>query len=247
MRSYQYITYLAKDDARKVQNYRISIVDLERTQLRWSRKGAILGSLKQGLQRTNTSLSNNRQEKLKLLSSIRGERSMHMNALTDLRAAANQLQQFFTVVKPAPTAPSRENKPSIASLKGNLDWPVSGRITRQFGVYKHPRFGTTTMSNGVEISAPQGADVRAVYDGQVVFAEWFKGYGQSVILSHPDGYYTLYAHNSELLVRRGESVQRAQTIAKVGSTGALEGKPSLYFEVRKKDQPVNPVEWLRRR
>jgi septal ring factor EnvC (AmiA/AmiB activator) len=103
------------------------------------------------------------------------------------------------------------------------------------------------MSNGVEIAAPHGTDVRAVYDGQVVFAEWFKGYGQSVILSHSDGYYTLYAHNSELLVQRGQTVLRAQAIAKVGATGALEGNPALYFEVRKKDQPVNPLEWLRKR
>jgi murein DD-endopeptidase MepM/ murein hydrolase activator NlpD len=78
-----------------------------------------------------------------------------------------------------------------------------------------------------------------------VFSEWFKGYGKSIILSHPGGIYTLYAHNSELLVQRGDTVARGQTIARVGSTGSLTG-PNLYFEVREKQQPVNPLAWLRK-
>ncbi|MCI0413271.1 peptidoglycan DD-metalloendopeptidase family protein [bacterium] len=247
LRSYQYIAYLAKDDSRKVQNYRASMVDLEQTRLRLEQEKRNLDRLRGDLQGAHDSLEASRQEKLRLLSSIRDEKSMHLNAMSDLRVAANQLQQFFAGAAPVPVLQSPENLPSLMKQKGALDWPVSGRITRQFGVYRHPRFGTTTMSNGVEISAPEGTDVRAVFDGQVVFAEWFKGYGQSVILSHSDGYYTLYAHNSELLVQRGQIVHRAQNIARVGSTGVIEGNPSLYFEIRKKDQPVNPREWLRRR
>jgi murein hydrolase activator len=87
--------------------------------------------------------------------------------------------------------------------------------------------------------------VMAIYDGKVMFAEWFKGYGKSIILSHPGGVYTLYAHNSELTVQRGDSVQKGQMVARAGSTGSLNG-PSLYFEVREKDQPVNPLQWLRK-
>ena len=247
LRGYQYITYLARDDSRKVESYRASLADLEQTRLKLEQERRNLAQLKDSLQAARDGLNLNRQEKLRLLTSIRDERSMHLTALTDLRVAANQLQQFFTIVKPSTIPPSVESLPSIARLKGYLEWPVPGRVTRQYGVSKHPRFGTKTMSNGVEIAAPHGTDVRAVYDGQVVFAEWFKGYGQSVILSHTDGYYTLYAHNSELLVQRGQPVHRAQVIARVGSTGVLEGSPSLYFEVRKKDQPVNPIEWLRKR
>ena len=248
LRSYQYITYLAKDDTRKVQSYRELMVDLDRTRMRLEQENRNLATLKTDLQTAQDGLQRSRQEQLRLLNSIRDEKSMHLNALSDLRVAATRLQQFFAEVDPlsiAPTPP--ENLASLAKLKGLLDWPVRGRITREFGVYRHPRFGTTTMSNGIEISAPEGTEVRAVCDGQVVFAEWFKGYGKSVILSHPDGYYTLYAHNSDLLVQRGQTVQRSQAIAKVGSTGAIEGDPSLYFEIRKKDQPVNPLEWLRNR
>jgi murein hydrolase activator len=247
LRSYQYIAYLAKDDSRKVQNFRASMVDLEQTRLRLEQEKRNLDTLRADLQVAHDSLEVSRQEKFRLLSSIRDEKSIHLSVMSDLRVAASQLQQFFAGAAPVPFSPNPENVPSLIKQKGALDWPVTGRITRQYGVYRHPRFGTSTMSNGVEISAPEGSDVRAVFDGQVVFAEWFKGYGQSVILSHSDGFYTLYAHNSELLVQRGQLVHRAQNIGRVGSTGVIEGTPSLYFEIRKKDQPVNPMEWLRRR
>jgi murein DD-endopeptidase MepM/ murein hydrolase activator NlpD len=110
---------------------------------------------------------------------------------------------------------------------------------------KHPKFGTMTMSNGIEIEAVEGAPVTAVYEGVVMFSEWFKGYGKSIILSHSGGVYTLYAHNSELSVQRGDQVQRGQVIARAGSTGSLTG-PNLYFELREKDRPVNPRTWLRK-
>ena len=129
--------------------------------------------------------------------------------------------------------------------QGLLDWPVRGKVVLEFGMQKHPRFGTTTMSNGIEIAADEGSNVQAVFGGQVVFAEWFKGYGKSIILLHPGGYYTLYAHNQDLLVQRGETVQKGQVIAHVGSTGSLTGA-GLYFEIRDKKQAVNPTGWLKR-
>jgi septal ring factor EnvC (AmiA/AmiB activator) len=248
LRSYQYITFLAKDDTRKVQNYRELMVDLEQTRLRLEQENRNLVSLKTDLQAAQDELQKSRQEQVRLLTSIRDEKSVHLSALSDLRVAATRLQQFFADVNPLAIMPAPpENLSALSKLKGALDWPVPGRVIRQFGVYRNPRFGTTTVSNGIEIDAPEGTEVRAVCDGQVVFAEWFKGYGKSVILSHSDGYYTLYAHNSELVVQRGDIVERGQAIGKVGSTGAIEGTPSLYFEIRKKDQPVNPMEWLRSR
>jgi murein hydrolase activator len=247
LRSYQYITFLAKDDTRKVQSYRELMVDLDQTRLRLEQENRNLVSLRNDLQTTQAALEESRQEQLKLLNSIRDEKSMHLSALSDLKMAAARLSQFFADVNPLSIAPPPENTMNLAKLKGALDWPVlGGRVTRLFGLYRHPKFSTTTMNNGIEISAAEGADVRAVCDGQVVFAEWFKGYGKCVILSHSDGYYTLYAHNSELLVQRGQSVDRAQVIAKVGSTGTIEGAPSLYFEIRQKDQPQDPLQWLRR-
>lgn len=115
-----------------------------------------------------------------------------------------------------------------------------------YGPQRHPRFGTITVNNGIEISANQGADVNAVADGTVVFAEWFKGYGRLVILSHSGGYYTLYAHDSQIMVARGDSVRQGQVIARAGDTGGTLNQPTVYFEIRYKDQPIDPMTWLRR-
>jgi septal ring factor EnvC (AmiA/AmiB activator) len=242
VRSYQYITFLAKDDNRKVQKYRESIQEMEQTRLRLEQENRNLALLKNDSQDIQKALQLSRREKLRLLAAIQDEKEMHLRALSDLRTAASNLQTFFVNV--GPSALNAQGA-SLASSKGFLDWPVRGNVIREFGMYKHPRFGTVTMSNGIEIAAREGTHVRAVYDGQVVFAEWFKGYGQCIILSHAQNYYTLYGHNSLLLVQRGNMVGRGQVISRVGSTGALSGS-SLYFEIRRRDEPQNPFEWLRR-
>jgi septal ring factor EnvC (AmiA/AmiB activator) len=245
VRSYRYISYLARDDHRRVQQYGVALNQMEQAQLQLEQEWRNLAALKQDSVEAHNALLRSRQEKLRLLGAIRDQKEMHMGALNDLRVAASQLQQFFSRATPSIQPNELSSAVSLAQFKGRLDWPVRGKIIRDFGVSKHPKFGTTTVNNGVEISASEGTPVRAVFDGEVVFSEWFKGYGQCIILSHPQGFYTLYGHNSELFAERGKRVQRGQWIASVGSTGALNG-PSLYFEIRKKDEPLNPHEWLRK-
>jgi murein hydrolase activator len=244
LRTYQYVTFLARDDSRRLQEYREAMKEKESMQMRLEQEDRNMAQLKQDLEQAHTDLVKSRTEKTRLLQSVQTERSTHLGALNELKAAASQLQGFF-IRQSEPEIEELASGVEISRFKGALDWPVRGRIIRNFGMIKNPKFGTTTMCNGIEIETAEGAPVMAIYDGKVMFAEWFKGYGKSIILSHPGGVYTLYAHNSELTVQRGDSVQKGQMIARAGSTGSLNG-PSLYFEVREKDQPVNPVQWLRK-
>jgi septal ring factor EnvC (AmiA/AmiB activator) len=119
-------------------------------------------------------------------------------------------------------------------------------VASAFGRQEHPKFRTVTYNRGIEISAAMGRPVLAVYDGTVLYADWFRGYGRLVILDHGGGYFTLYAHASELLVKVGDQVTRGQPIARVGDTGSLEG-PQLYFEVRHRGKPQDPLAWLERK
>src|SRR5262249_47736620 len=161
------------DDNRKVESYRDSMEKLEETRMRLQQENRNLAALKQDLEQAHAELLHSKQEKLKLLAAVQEQREMHLSALSDLSRAASQLQSFFSNVPedfpPAPTAAS------LIRYKGLLDWPVHGRIIRDFGIYRHPRFGTTTVNNGIEIAADEGADVHAVFEGRVVFSEWFKG------------------------------------------------------------------------
>jgi murein DD-endopeptidase MepM/ murein hydrolase activator NlpD len=117
-------------------------------------------------------------------------------------------------------------------------------VVSAFGAQVHPRFGTRTFRNGVDIEASEGRDVTAVFAGHVVYTGWFKGYGNLIILDHDNEYYTLYAHVADILVKEGDDVRQGQRIGTVGDTGSLEG-PRLYFEVRHQGKPQNPEQWLR--
>jgi septal ring factor EnvC (AmiA/AmiB activator) len=132
----------------------------------------------------------------------------------------------------------------FASQKGRLSMPAQGRIVASFGRHKHPEFNSFTVSNGISISAPNGADVRSVYDGKVIFSDYFKGYGNMVIVDHGDGFFSLYAHNSKVFKRAGASVSKNEVLASVGDVDSSKGS-ILYFEIRYQGKPVDPTPWIR--
>jgi murein DD-endopeptidase MepM/ murein hydrolase activator NlpD len=119
-------------------------------------------------------------------------------------------------------------------------------VVTAFGAQVHPRFGTRTFRNGVDIAAAEGRAVSAVHPGQVIYTGWFKGYGNLVIVDHGAEYYTLYAHLADIAVDEGDDVRQGQRIGTVGDTGSLDG-PRLYFEVRHQGKPLDPEQWLRER
>ena len=122
--------------------------------------------------------------------------------------------------------------------------PTKGEITDGFGRHKHPDFNSYTVSNGITIAAPQGAEVRSVYDGQVIFADYFKGYGNMVIVDHGGGFFSLYAHTSRIVKKVGTTVARNEVIASVGDADSTRG-PMLYFEIRYQGKPVDPSPWFK--
>ena len=128
--------------------------------------------------------------------------------------------------------------------KGRLAWPVRGQLVGRFGRETHPRWGTLTMNNGIDIETPVGTPVHAVARGRIEYvSEDFGTYGQMVIINHGDGYYTLYGHLSQIGVTVGQEVTSGATIASSGDSGSLKG-PILHFEVRKGGTSLDPEGWL---
>ena len=99
--------------------------------------------------------------------------------------------------------------------------------------------------NGVLIGAAEGNDVRAIYHGRVVFADWLRGFGLMTIVDHGDGYMSLYGHNQSLSKQVGDWVEAGEVIASAGSTGG-QSEAGLYFEIRINGQAVDPRGWCRR-
>lgn len=131
-------------------------------------------------------------------------------------------------------------KKTFSESKGYLPWPVNGLIIKKFG---SPR--SETRWDGVLISAKEGTDIRAVSGGQVVFADWLKGYGWLIIINHGGGYMSLYAFNQTVYKKVGEHVKAGMIIAAVGSSGGRE-ESGLYFGIRNNGKPVNPAIWCKK-
>jgi septal ring factor EnvC (AmiA/AmiB activator) len=122
---------------------------------------------------------------------------------------------------------------------------VAGKIISRFGVKQSGDYKSFTFQSGIDIRGEQGDPVRSVFKGNVVYAEWLKGYGNMVIIDHGENYYTLYAHLQEMFRKKGDTVDTGEVIATMGDTGSLKGV-RLHFELRHHGKPVNPLEWLKK-
>jgi murein DD-endopeptidase MepM/ murein hydrolase activator NlpD len=126
---------------------------------------------------------------------------------------------------------------------GQLIFPCDGEITSSFGWRIHPVLGYSRFHSGIDFGASYGSMIRAAYSGTVIFAGWYGGYGNAVVIDHGNGIATLYGHSSKLYVAQGQTVKLGDAIAEVGATGLATG-PHLHFEVRKDGEPVDPLNYL---
>jgi len=118
-------------------------------------------------------------------------------------------------------------------------WPVRGRVITSYGAKTNGK-----QNDGINVAVPEGTPVKAAEDGVVAYSgNELKGYGNLILVRHANGYVTAYAHASELMVKRGDSIKRGQIIAKSGQTGEV-GSPQLHFEIRKGSSPVDPLQFL---
>lgn len=166
------------------------------------------------------------------------ERAERERRAAAARAAAAQARGGTPAAQPrAPAAAA-----TGPALSANLGWPLSGILISGYG----SALPGGRRSEGVVIAAAAGAEVTAVADGKVVFADWMNGYGLILIVDHGGGVMSLYAHNDTLLRDPGDSVRRGDPVARVGTSGG-QGRPALYFELRRDGKPVDPRSWLQRR
>ncbi len=189
-------------------------------------------------------IKDTQQQRSAHLNKIQREKSLQLKALKELEKYSKKLQKVID------TLPGKKKKYTSSGVRfskrrGRLAFPVKGKITSRFGRTAHPELKTHTYQKGITIKAPVGTPVRAVHDGRVIFADWFKGYGLMIIVDHGEHYYTLSAHASQLLKKVDNVVYAGEPIAKVGDTNSLKGA-GLYFEIRLRGKPQNPLKWLKK-
>ncbi len=169
------------------------------------------------------------------------------NLQQDKKEILNQLDKLDELSKEIEET-IKKNQLDIEYIGGEMSWPAPEyyQITSLYGWRTHPIWKDTRMHTGMDIRTPSGAKIVAVNSGQVQYSGRLDGYGNVVIIDHGGKITTLYAHNSELLVKEGQWVKKGQAIAKAGSTGYSTG-PHLHFEVRENGKHVNPYPWVKKK
>ena len=190
------------------------------------------------------SLSDKKKERVKVLSVIRTQKSARVEALNSLQKVAETLEETIdTLNRESEALPQNVGIHSFAELKGLLKMPVKGKIVNLFGPYQDTRFNVTVFRSGIDIQARPGSTIQTVYTGRVLYADWFKGYGNMMIIDHGGNYYTVYAHLQKMFRKKGDHVNTGEDIATAGDTGSIIG-PALHFEIRHHGKPLDPMLWI---
>ena len=249
----RHLASLAALDARLIREYRVTSDRLADRKGKEEAQQQELAGLHEDAKREQAEVDREVAKRRVILAKVRDERAYHERMVGELTEASHRLEAFIRELQakqrklariPPPKGGIEAPAIGFGALKGRLPWPTEGKIVTGFGAQVHPRFGTRTFRNGVDIEAAVGREVLAVHGGHVIYTGWFKGYGNLIIMDHGNDYYTLYAHIADIEAKEGDDVRQGQRIGTVGDTGSLAG-PRLYFEVRYQGRPQDPEQWLR--
>lgn len=240
MRGYRYLTHLTEEESALLSRLLALREETSAREERLNETIARLDAIRGEIEGRRGEISRKREEYEALVAQLAEDRALRGRAVEEIKRARRMLSQFFTG---APLGPAVAGLLNIEAFRGLLPRPVEGEVTVSYGTMEHPRFRTRVPHNGLAFAAPQGAPVRAVFDGTVIYSGWFEGYGQTLILNHGHGYFTVYSHNDSLEKREGDVAAKGDVIARAGKTGSLRG-PQLYFELRKGTRPLDPAPWF---
>lgn len=241
----KHLTLLAREQNQIVSNYLDTLAQLEGARAAQEAKSQEIARLLQTAQQKQRELEAQVNQNRALIEEITQNKKSFARAIAEQQDRARDLQDLIAklarreISLPIPIIPLYEKK-------GELSWPIQGRVVTMFGLQRHPIFKTVTANNGIEIAPQDAIIVKSVHPGMVVYSDYFTGYGNLLIIDHGLTYYSLYAHCSEFYVKKGDTVEAEHPIAKVGDIGSLKGE-TLYFEIRYKRKPLDPLQWLKRR
>ena len=245
-----YLARVAKEDRQRMLLTQARRTAVQDTKTRLEERKRELDRLKRETDRERQSLASLTNQRRTLLKRIRSDAKSNEQASAELVRASKRIQGLIETLERQRLARER-GAPGEAPLlgdfgknKGRLAWPVNGKVARPFGSLKNARFGTTTFNSGVDIAAAFGTPIAVVAKGRVEWVNWLEGFGRCAIINHGSGFYTLYAHASEITVPVGRDLAAGEIIGRVGDTGSTIGT-ALHFEIRRGKEALNPLEWLR--
>jgi septal ring factor EnvC (AmiA/AmiB activator) len=244
----KFIVMVLDQDRQTISTFLEQISSIEEKKIALQENCKSLEDTKERITDKKKQVAKKKEAQSELLQKIQEEKELHRANLEKLEKEARELQSLIDSLgkeeekKKPPSSPVKST--GFAKLKGKLPLPVQGKILSRYGKKVDPTLNTTFFQKGIEIAADKGDEVRAIYQGKVLYAQSFKGYGKIIIVDHGDSYYSLSGYLSKILKSPGDRVEAGEVIALSGETGSLKG-PRLYFELRHQGKTVDPLPWLR--
>jgi septal ring factor EnvC (AmiA/AmiB activator) len=234
---------LAKLDQDRVVSHQRTVAALTAGRATLEERGQRLRTLHADATRATAAAAKAAQARSDMIQEIDRQRDLNAQLEGELQAAEQSLQLALrSLASDSPSANTLSVLP-FKPFKGALDWPVAGTLRRAFvGGAGGVRSAT---ANGIEVAAPDGAPVVAIHEGTVAFADSFTGFGNLVIVDHGTQVFSLYGNLLEVGVAKGARVGAGEMLGTVGASPT--GQTGLYFELRIDGQPVDPVQWLKKR
>lgn len=238
-----YHSYFARQRTHQIQTINLKIQQLQKLQAELQKTTQKQLQLEQQQKYQLSALVNTQDERNSILERINSEISSDTTRLKRLQENEQQLQKLLEELQAIVKKSERQKSlKAFASMRGKMAWPHHGKILHSFGT---SRGGGNLHWRGVMIDAKTGDAVKAIYSGQVIFADWLRGFGLIVILDHGSGYMSLYGFNQQISVNTGDLVERGEVIALAGSSGG-QSQSGVYFAIRHNSKPQNPRKWCRK-
>ena len=253
----KYIKIISEHDRSLADEIRRNLIEIEAKQTVLERELTDIRKIdKEKLSRKKW-LEQRRRVRNKELGNLKRDRQKMSVALNQRKKAAQQMESIISrldrerVARIAELERRRKEMELLGSvpfkeLKGKLPWPIEGKVISRFGTYQNPNLKTVTENTGIDIHGSEGTEVKSIYDGIVTTVTYIRGYGNTVILDHGDGFYSVYTHVMDVEVEENSYVNARDIIAHVGDSGSLEGT-KLHFEIWGNKDKLNPELWLQKR
>lgn len=255
-RQLQYFSYIARARARLITSLRRNLTHVAELDAQTSSTLKNIETLKAAQEDQKQKLQAEQKDRKQVLMQLASQIKQQRGEISKLRRDEKRLSDLVErLSRIVPAKPKRKAQQGLrkndalptpgagdvdfGALKGKLNLPVRGAVANRFG---SSREDSGISWKGLFIKASAGSEVKAIASGTVVFADWLRGFGNLLIIDHGDGYMSLYGNNEALLKRVGDEVRGGDNIATVGNSGGNE-EAGLYFELRYRSKPFDPLDW----
>ena len=237
-RALHYLGHIARAAAALLAEHRAALAELERLGEEAKSRAERLRAIERASRADRDRVLTERRERRRVLERVAVDIRTNRREIRVLRADESRLARLVEAIGRTNVISGKE---PFSALRGKLPLPLRGELSGRFGA---PRGAAGLEAKGVFIRAPEGRPVRAIAGGQVVYADWMRGFGNLLILDHGESYLTVYANNESLLKELGDAVAPGEPIATTGSSGGNQ-ETGLYFEMRHLGRAFDPLRWVK--